>query len=151
MYTADQISAVKENKEAVDIFVFVSEQWILVSVLMGLVYIYAWREKTKSGASLSVHGVTQLLNREEAVLLDVRDQAEFKEGHIVDAINIPHSSVAGRINELDKYKGKVIIIADKLGQHSGAAGRLLGDAGFDIRRLQGGMSEWSSQSLPVVK
>ena len=51
-----------------DIFVFVSEQWVLVSVLMGLIYIYAWREKTKSGATLSIHGVTQLLNREEAIL-----------------------------------------------------------------------------------
>ncbi len=134
-----------------DIFVFVSEQWVLVSVLMGLIYIYAWREKTKSGATLSIHGVTQLLNRDEAILLDVRDQAEFKEGHIVDAINISHGSLKDRVNELEKHKTKTIVVADKMGQHAGAAGRLLGDAGYTVSRLQGGMSEWTNQNLPVVK
>lgn len=134
-----------------DIFVFVSEQWVLVSVLMALVYIYAWREKTKSGTTLSVHGITQLLNRDEAILLDVREQSEYKEGHIVDAINIPHTSIASRIQELDKYKAKTIIVADKMGQHAGPVGRQLGDAGFTVSRLQGGMSEWTNQNLPVVK
>lgn len=134
-----------------DIFVFVSEQWILVSVLMGLIYIYAWREKAKSGASLSVHGVTQLLNSDNAILLDVRDQSEFNAGHIVDAVNMVHSSVAGRLSELSKYEGKTIIVVDKLGQHAGAVGRTLADAGYDVRRLQGGMTEWTNQNLPVVK
>ena len=134
-----------------DIFVFVSEQWVLVSVLLLLIYVYAWREKSRAGTALSVHGVTLLLNREQAVLLDVREQSEFKEGHIVAAINIPHASVAERIVELSQYKERVIIVVDKLGQHSGAVGRLLGEAGFDVRRLQGGMSEWSNQNLPQVQ
>lgn len=133
-----------------DFFVFVSEEWLLVGTLLVLIYAYAWREKQKGGKTLSAHGVTQLINRDEAVLLDVRDKAEFKTGHIVGAVNIPHSKLADRLVELEPYNGKTIVVADKMGQHAGQAGRTLRDNGFNVYRLEGGMAEWQSQSLPLV-
>jgi rhodanese-related sulfurtransferase len=134
----------------VDLFVFVSEQWMLVSLLCVLVYAYAWNEKAKGGKSLSVHGMTLLVNKGDAVVVDLREAAEFKNGHIVDAINIPHNKVAERMSELAKFKEKTVVLVDKMGQHAGNAGRTLRKEGYEVNRLEGGMSEWQNQNLPLV-
>jgi rhodanese-related sulfurtransferase len=133
-----------------DFFIFVSEQWLLVSLLLVLIYIFVFAEQKKAGAQISVHDTTRLINNDEGILLDVRDTKEFKAGHIATAVNIPLAKLDGRIAELEKYREKIVVLVDKLGQHSATAGRKLRAAGFDVRRLRGGMGEWRSQSLPVV-
>ncbi len=130
---------------------FLIEQWILVSILVVLVAAFLWTETHKGGKALSFHEVTRLLNANEAIILDVRDKKEFESGHIVDAINIPYAKLNDRSTELDKHKKKTIIVVDKIGQHAGAAGKVLKDKGFEVARLQGGISEWSGQNLPLVK
>ncbi|MCB1667663.1 MAG: rhodanese-like domain-containing protein [Porticoccaceae bacterium] len=134
-----------------EFFTFISEQWVLVSILLVLVYVFAFTERIKSGKPLSSHELTRMLNADEAVLLDVRESKDFKEGHIVGAIHIPFNKIKENSAELNNHKNKVIVIADKLGQHAGAAGRILKQQGFQVRRLSGGMAEWKNQNLPVVK
>ncbi len=134
-----------------DFFVFISEQWILVSVLLVLIYLFAINERIKSGRPISVHAVTRMLNADEAVLLDVRDTKEFKAGHIAGALNIPQTKLQDKMIELDHYREKIIIVADKVGQQGGAVGRKLQQQGFKVFRLTGGMMEWQNQNLPVVK
>ena len=63
-----------------DFFVFISEQWILVSLLVLLIYVFAFTERIKGGKPIGIHEVTRLLNSEEAVLLDVRESKEFSAG-----------------------------------------------------------------------
>jgi len=135
----------------VDVIVFLSEQWLLVSVLVALVSALVVVEGKRSGQTLTFHEATQMLNSGAAVILDVRDVKEFKSGHIVDALNIPHQKLAGRLDELAKHKDKTVVLVDKMGQHSGASGKLLKEQGFMVNRLQGGMTEWLSQNLPVIK
>ncbi len=134
-----------------EFFVFVSEQWLLVSTLLLLVYVYMWREKAKGGRGVSAHEATRMINRDEGVFVDVRDAAEFKAGHIVDAVNIPHNKLVERIAELNVHKASTLILVDKMGQHVGAAGRELKAQGFEVCRLEGGMTEWQGQNLPVVQ
>ena len=134
-----------------EFFNFISEQWVLVSIFMALLYLFAINERAKSGKSISPHVVTRMINADEAVLLDVRDAREFNAGHIAGAINIPNSKLSDCISELEKYRGKVLIVADKVGQQSGAIGRTLQQQGFSVLRLSGGMMEWKNQSLPVIK
>ncbi|WP_078084412.1 rhodanese-like domain-containing protein [Microbulbifer mangrovi] len=134
-----------------DFFVFISEQWLLVSVLVALVYALAITERIKAGKPASAHEATRLVNTEDARVVDLRDRAEFAAGHIVDAIHIPHGEIEKRIGELAPYKEKTLILADKIGQHAGPVGRQLKKAGYTVRRLEGGMSEWSNQKLPLVK
>jgi rhodanese-related sulfurtransferase len=83
------------------------------------------------------------------VVIDLRDAKEFREGHIVDALNIPFAKITDKMGELDK--SRPVVLVDKIGQHSAAIGRQLKQAGFQVNRLQGGMSEWTGSSLPVVK
>ena len=131
--------------------VFVSEQWLLVSILSLLIAAFIYVEKQRGGKSLSLHEVTRLVNSGEAVLVDLREAKDFSAGHIVDAINIPYNKMAERSIELDKYKDKTVIVLDKMGQHTGAAVKTLTEKEFTVMKMQGGMTEWLNQNLPVVK
>lgn len=130
---------------------FVSEQWPLVALLAGLAAVFFWNEGRSGGQTLGPSEVTRLLNSEQAVLVDIRETKDFKQGHIVGAINVPHTKVEERADELEKFRSRKIIIADKMGQHGGAAGKVLREKGYDVLRLRGGMAEWNGQNLPVVR
>ena len=134
-----------------DFIVFITQEWLLVITLIVLIYLYMWRDRIKSGRPVSPHEVTRLVNQGSAVLVDLRDSAEFKAGHIVGAINVPYAKLSKESTEIAAYKDKTIVLVDKLGQHAGAVGRFLGKEGFDVRRLGGGIAEWQAQSLPLVK
>ncbi|BFM22263.1 rhodanese-like domain-containing protein [Gilvimarinus japonicus] len=134
-----------------EIIAFLNQEWMLVSMLAVLILIYGWRERIKNGQPVTTQQATVLINADTAIWLDVRETKEFDAGHMVDAINIPHGKVAERLNELEKHRDKTIIVVDKLGQHAGSTGRLLGGKSFDVRRLTGGISEWQNQGLPLVK
>ncbi len=133
-----------------DFFVFISEQWILVSVLLALIYVFMLSEQRKAGKALSTHQVTALINRDEAILLDVRDAKEFQLSHIAGAMNIPAGALDTRLPELEKHRAKIIVVTDKVGQQASVVGRKLRRQGFQVRRLQGGMGEWLAQRLPVI-
>ena len=131
---------------------FMAQEWLLVSVLLGLATLLMWLEARKGGASLSPAQLTQMVNNEQAVVLDVRDAADYKVGHIVGATNIPHAKVQAEIKTLEKHKADPVIVVCKLGQHSGAVSKTLKAAGFErVFKLGGGMSEWQGSQLPVVK
>lgn len=103
------------------------------------------------------HGVdsgeaTTLVNREDAVIVDIRDANDFKAGHIAGARNIPQSRLDERITELNKFKEKPIIVVCKHGQSSGIAVAKLTKAGFSrALKLKGGMAQWQADNLPVVR
>lgn len=134
-----------------DLLVFITQEWILVTTLIALIYFYAWRERIKSGRPLSPNEITQLINQGTAVVVDLRDNTEFKTGHIVGSLNIPFAKLSKESTELAGYKDKTIILVDKLGQHAGTVGRFLGKEGFNVRRLGGGIAEWQAQNLPLAK
>ena len=131
---------------------FLASHPLLVGAFGVMLALFIRNEMQRGGRSVSAQQLVDLVNRESAVVLDVRDKKEYDTGHIVDAINIPFSVLDSRIDELKKHKDKPIIIACKMGQHSGSAGTLLRKHGFEnVSRLTGGVSEWRNQSLPVVK
>lgn len=129
--------------------IFASEQWMLFSALLTLGAVFMWSENQRAGDSISTHQLTAQVNSANALVLDLRDQKEFRDGHIIDALNIPFAKIAERMSELDK--ARPIVLVDKMGQHSASVGRTLKQAGFHVTRLSGGMSEWTGSNLPVVK
>ena len=134
-----------------NIIIFLGQQWMLVGILLVLAFLFVQLEMKRGGQSVSIHQLTAMVNRENAIILDIREAAEFKEGHIVDALHIPFTKLKERQSELDKYKDRPIVLVDKMGQHTGAAGKQLLDAGFKASRLNGGMTEWRGSNLPVVR
>lgn len=130
---------------------FIAEQWVLLSILAVLVAALVFVEGKRGGETLSYHEMTRLFNDDQALLLDVRESSEFSIGHIAHAINIPHTKLANQLSQLEKHKNKTVVVIDKMGQHSGMAAKTLKENGYQAARLQGGMTEWLSQNLPVVK
>jgi rhodanese-related sulfurtransferase len=135
----------------VDFFIFVSQEWLLVTILIALIYVYIWRDRIKSGSPISPHEMTRLVNQGEAVLIDLREASEFKAGHIVGSLNMSYTKLSKDINDLIAYKDKTVVLIDKLGQHASVVGRLLNKEKYTVRRLGGGIAEWQAQSLPLVK
>lgn len=134
------------------LFEFIANHPLLVSTFSALLIAFIVNERVRGGKPLSPQEVVNLINRDGAIVVDVREHKEFESGHIVDALNIPQSALERRISELEAYRQKPLVLACRMGQHAGAAGTMLRKAGFEkVMRLGGGMIEWRSQNLPVVK
>ncbi len=134
------------------LFAFVTNHPILVGTFVVLLVLFIRNEMVRGGHAITAAQLVQLVNNENALVVDVRDKAEYDSGHIVDSINIPFSSLETRADELAKHKDRPLVLACKMGQHSGSAGTLLRKKGFEnVSRLKGGIAEWRGQSLPVVK
>ncbi len=134
------------------IFEFISNHYILVSAFVFLLVAFVINEGKLGGAAITPTNLVNLVNREGAVLVDIRDTKEYSSGHIAGAVSMPVSSIDARIGELESYKDKPVVLVCKMGQHASAAGRKLKALGFEnVRRLSGGMAEWTASSLPMVK
>ena len=134
------------------LFTFIGNHPLLVGAFVLFLILFIRNEMSRGGATISSQKLVQLVNSENAIVIDVREANEYSEGHIVDAINIPFASFESRSDELNKHKDKPLIVACKVGQHSGSAGTILRKKGFtNVLRLTGGMAEWRGQNLPVVK
>ena len=134
------------------LFEFIGNHPILVAAFVLLLVLFIRNETKRGGRSVTAQQLVDLVNRENALVIDVRDKKDYDSGHIVDAVNIPFAALNNRVNELKKHRDRPIVVACKMGQHAGTAGTILRKNGFDnVSRLTGGVTEWRNQSLPVVK
>jgi rhodanese-related sulfurtransferase len=134
------------------LFAFIGNHPFLVGTFVLLLVLFIRNEMRRGGQSVTPQQLVELVNRQKALVLDVRERKEFQAGHIVDAVNIPYSALPGRLDELKKHRERPLVVVCKMGQTAGAAGTLLRKNGYEnVSRLTGGMAEWRNQSLPVVK
>lgn len=134
------------------LFEFVINHYILVSLFVAFLLAILVLESRRGGAKISAQGAVSLINKDEAVVVDIRDRKEFGEGRITGSVNIPLNSLKSRAAELNKFKEKQIIVADKMGQHSAMAVKQLNAEGFgNVVRLNGGVADWKASNLPLVK
>lgn len=134
------------------VYQFLLQQWPLVGALLVTVLLLIFHESRRSGSKVTPQQLTNLVNHQNAAVIDLREQAEFRKGHIVDAINIPYAKLSERFGEIDALRERPVIFVCKLGQFSTAAGKQLLEKGFkQVYRLSGGISEWQSVQLPLIK
>ena len=137
--------------------IFVSEQWLLITLLAAAVATLAWLENRRAGKSISTHELITLVNRDQAVIIDLRDKASFDSGHIVGATNVPFSQwqsqhATGGNTALQQHGDKSLVLVCKLGQQSShVAKRIQTENGPTVYRLAGGLSEWQHAQMPLVK
>lgn len=125
---------------------------IAFGVLLALTLANEFKIATQRFASLSPAAAVQLMNGDDVVVVDVREPSETAAGKIAKAVQIPVSSLTQRIGELEKHKGKTLLVYCKTGARSGHACRELGKAGFDkVYSLSGGLAAWQDAHLPISK
>ncbi len=91
------------------------------------------------------------MNDTDTLVIDVRDEPDFIQGHIEQAINMPLGKLPERLASLEEHKNKPILIACQTGTRSASAGKVLTKAGFEqVFVITGGMQAWQNDyKLPV--
>jgi len=131
---------------------FILDHILVISIVILSGGALLWPALQPRGKRASTLEVTQMLNRGKTVVVDVRTAEEFATGHLRDAKNIPLADFATRIGELDKSKGKSVVVICQTGARADKAMKMLQAAGFeDVVGLDGGIAAWQAANLPTVK
>jgi rhodanese-related sulfurtransferase len=136
---------------------FVVQNYLLLAVFVASGCMVIWPEVAKlvnggGGSEIGTLLATQLINQKNAVVVDVRDAAEYAAGHIPNSRHIPLGDLESRVGELSKIKNRPIVLTCRTGNRSGRAERILRKAGFEnVYVLKGGVTAWSEASLPLPR
>lgn len=124
--------------------------WISLVVMLAYSFISPLVSKVKR---VDNHTATQLINKKDAILLDIRPIKDFKNGHIVGARQIkPEEVREANFGKLEKFKNTPIIVVCAMGNIAAGAASKMAKQGFtDVHVLSGGMGAWQSAGLPVEK
>ena len=128
--------------------------WLIVlAAFSGFMLIFpSLRGKISGAVEVDTTGAVQLINHENAIVLDVREANEFSSGHIADAKNIPVGQLGNSLKTLEKYKDQAIVVNCRSGARSAMACSVLRKNEFTkVYNLKGGILAWQQASLPTVK
>jgi rhodanese-related sulfurtransferase len=133
---------------------FLQDNWMLVALAAFSGGMLAWSfigSKMSGVEQADTLKATRLFN-DDALILDVREDKEYAAGHIPRAKHIPLGQLQGRLNELDKYKNKPVLVTCRSGNRSAHACRVLKKAGFEtVYNQDGGILAWERANLPIEK
>ena len=134
---------------------FLQENILLIAVafVSGAMLLWPYVRRATGGPSVSPSQATQLINREDALVIDVRDPGEYGAGHILGAKNLPLSRLdSGGAELAAKRKDRPLILYCDTGNRSGKAAAALKAQGYTrVLNLSGGMGAWQQAGLPVEK
>lgn len=136
----------------VNIVKFVTDNVFLIGVALvsGGMLVWPALRRGSGGPAVSPQDATLMINRQDALVLDVRGPEDFGKGHVLNARNVPLAQLEGRAGELQKYKARPVIVCED-GARSGAAATLR-KAGFEkVYTLAGGIAAWQQAGLPLEK
>lgn len=101
---------------------------------------------------ISPKEAAMLYDEKKAIIIDVREDNEWDEGHIANAIHIPLGQLKDRLPELQAYKDSTIITECRSGRRSLSAQSVLENAGFNkTYSMKGGIQAWTEQGLTTIK
>jgi rhodanese-related sulfurtransferase len=135
------------------LFKFVENNALLfaVAVISGAMLLWPLLRRSSGGPWVSAAQATQLINREDALVVDVRDSGEYAAGHILGARNVPLARLDDSA-DLAKRKDKAVILYCDTGDRASKAAGALRKLGFEkVFNLTGGLGGWQQAGLPVEK
>ena len=131
---------------------FLIDYWYFSVPLFFFLFLFAYSEMNKGGKKIEPNELTRLVNKENAILIDLRKKEDYENGHIMTALNYPHQEFDNQMHELDKFKERPIILVCDMGRNSANIGEKLKKAEFEKTfRLNGGMMTWTQEKLPVIQ
>ena len=133
---------------------FAQKNWHLIAlaVVSGTMLVWPMLRRGAGGPWVTTLEATHLINREDAVVIDVREASEYAKGHILGARGVPLAELERRVTELAKFKSRPVILACESGGRSSNAIGILRRNGFtNVHNLVGGVAAWQQAGLPVEK
>lgn len=134
---------------------YLAQNWYLILALIFVIFLLS-----KGAISKRLSGydevdplqATQLINHENAIVLDVREPKEWAEGHIPGARHVPLGQLDSQMVSLEKLKERPVITQCRSGMRSAAAAAALKKAGFaKVYNLKGGIMAWRNAGLPMER
>ena len=126
------------------------ELWLALVVILLMVFINELISQKKKGKELSPAAAVDMINHENAVVIDLRDAETYRAGHIINAICASADDFSQQ--RMDKYKTKPIILVCARGLQSATLAAKLREQGFTQPMvLAGGNTAWAAANLPLVK
>jgi rhodanese-related sulfurtransferase len=125
---------------------------IVIALASGGMLIWPLLRRSAGGPWVNTLEATQMINRSDALVVDLRSAEDYAKGHILGAKSIPLADLERRAGELDKLKAKPLILHCGDGNRAGGGVATLRRKGFDkAHNLAGGYAAWQQAGLPVEK
>jgi rhodanese-related sulfurtransferase len=125
---------------------------IVVAFASGAMLLWPLVRRSAGGPYVDAQQATHLINREDALVVDVREPAEFGAEHILGAKNVPLARIGEGAGDLPKRKDKPLIAYCDTGNRAGKALGALKKAGFErVVNLNGGLGAWKQAGFPVER
>ncbi|MDR3214098.1 MAG: rhodanese-like domain-containing protein [Azoarcus sp.] len=126
--------------------------WVALAVCSGLWLLFdlvrQWRDKSL----LTPLEVTLRINREDAIVVDLRDQGDFEQGHLPNARHLPLADIDRRATELEKFRNRPLIFYCDSDSRTAKAIATLKKTGFEkLYSLRGGLFEWEKAGQPITR
>ncbi|MGE4634852.1 MAG: rhodanese-like domain-containing protein [Arenicellales bacterium] len=136
---------------------FIANNWHLFAALIVISLLIGIDTMRRGGAGanqVSAVQLPQLINQENAVVVDVCQPEEFRKGHIPAAINIPVDQIKEQLGQLEKFrkKDRPIVLSCRSGQRASRAATVLRKNEFErVYTLSGGLAAWEKENLPLER
>jgi len=131
---------------------FIIKNWMLAALWVVLFTLLILSFTRTSSKVIGNQQITTMMNRDSAVVIDIRSKADFDKGHLLGSINIPTAELKDAGKKLEKYHQYPIILVDATGMHAASASLQLKKMGLQqLNRMQGGILSWTNDNLPLSK
>jgi rhodanese-related sulfurtransferase len=126
--------------------------FVALAVILATITFIEFKRLTRKYQVLGPNDVVRVLNKEDGLVLDIREDSEVRQGRIKGARHIPQKELKDRLGELQKYRDKPVVVYCRTGNRSAQASELLTAHGFtNVINLHGGVVAWQNANLPLSK
>lgn len=136
-------------------FEFIQNHWYLASMLAVFLLAYLIFELRMhfSGAKrVNPQQAIQLINRENPIILDIRDKTAFEKGHIIHARHVKQAEIEAYLKKQNQSNEAPIMLVCQSGAQTPTVGARLKKQGYtQVHQLAGGMNAWQAGELPIEK
>ena len=132
---------------------FIVDNWMLILIALSSGGMLAWpMVRGANAGSLTAQGAVQLINRERAVVVDVREPEEFAAGHVTGAKNVPLNQLEQKLPAAVKNKSLPLLLVCATGARAQRAVATAKKLGYELAQaVAGGLKSWKDANLPLEK
>jgi rhodanese-related sulfurtransferase len=133
---------------------FITKHWVLCALLVLVLLLFLqqeWQHRRAGILQITPEQAVQWMNQQQALVIDIRSQAAFAQGHLIGSLPIEEAILQKKIQSLEQYRQRPLIIVCQAGRTAMQAAQRLKQQGFKAVVLGGGLQEWTSKGLPLVQ